>query len=96
MNQSYLNPFRPVIAKIPGMSDPTSGDFADLPGLPDPEVRGECTIKSSLLCEPAAGVQRMDPMDMTAPGTSFTRYVLICQACYDQRADEYVRYTHGR
>jgi hypothetical protein len=65
-------------------------------GLPDPSITGPCQIQSSFLCEPAAGVQRMNPMDMLLPETSFGGYTLICQACYDQLATLYVAGLHGR
>lgn len=65
-------------------------------GLPDPNVTGPCQLQASILCEPSAGRQRMDPMDMAAPETSFRGYVMCCQPCYDAQADEYIRVTHGR
>jgi hypothetical protein len=65
-------------------------------GLPDPNITGPCELRTSILCEPELGTQRMDPMDMTQTETAFRGYVQGCQACYDQRADEFARVTHGR
>lgn len=64
--------------------------------LPDPNITGPCQLQVSFLCKPSEGQQRMDPMDMAAPETSFRAYVMCCQPCYDAQADEYVRVTHGR
>lgn len=65
-------------------------------GLPDPNITGPCQLQASILCEPSAGRQRMDPMDMAKTETSFQGYVMCCQPCYDAQADEYIRVTHGR
>jgi hypothetical protein len=64
--------------------------------LPDPNITGPCQVQASILCKPSEGRQRMDPMDMAAPETSFRAYVMCCQPCYDAQADEYIRVTHGR
>jgi hypothetical protein len=64
--------------------------------LPDPSITGPCQIQASLLCEPSAGVQRMNPLDMLSPDTSFQGYTLICQACNDHLATLYVASLHGR
>jgi hypothetical protein len=64
--------------------------------LPDPNITGPCQVQASPFCEPSAGRQRMDPMDMAEPETSFRAYTMICQPCYDARADLFVATVHGR
>jgi len=59
-------------------------------------ITGPCQIQTSILCEPSAGVQRVDPLAQAEPDLAFREDIQACQACYDQRADEFLRVTHGR
>jgi hypothetical protein len=62
--------------------------------LPDPNITGPCQLQASPFCE-QTGIQRMDPMDMLAPETSFAGYVSACLTCYEVRADMYVAEVHA-
>lgn len=64
-------------------------------GTPDPRVTGPCQLQASPFCT-GEGIQRMDPMDMLDPSTSFARYVSACLDCYEARADRYVMEVHAR
>ena len=75
--------------------EPTQPSYATH-DLPDPNLTGPCQLRSSVLCEPAAGRQRMDPMDMAQSETAFRGYVMCCDPCYDAQADLFIRTTHGR
>ncbi len=63
--------------------------------LPDPNITGPCEVRASLMCD-GAGRQRYNPMDMAQTETSFRAFSMICQPCYDHKADAFIALTHGR
>lgn len=57
--------------------------------LPSHAAGGPCKVAVAYACQ-GRGIHRANPLAMI-PGSTWSRYTVICQACYDLAAQIYVR-----